>query len=488
MADNYDYNWSQEELKEIQVFAPLSKKQEVYLNDSEHDIVCWGGAASSGKSYISALDILVNGYSDKDYRAGIIRKQKEQLKGAGSLYDECCQMYSQFGVKPRGNSMDFLFDSGAMVKMSHSDKAQDKHNFQGWQCTNFLVDECQQLLEGNVVYLLSRLRSKSKKAHQLKLTCNPDYNSFLRVWLEKGKYLDKEGIPDKAMDGKTTYYCEVAGEIVFCQTMEEFNDKYGDMDVDPLKFVFYAANCYDNPWIIKHQPKYVNKLKNLPKIERQRLFEGSWYAKEEASGHFKKEWVTLIPKGEVPASSRRVRAWDRGATLPSSANPDPDWTVGTKGCFDEVGNLYIMDMVRFRNRPAVVQQTIESTAERDGKGCAVAIPQDVGAAGIEAVSYSKAALMKKGFNVIICKANKSKALRFEPVAIAAENRCIFVVKGDWNKAFFDELEQLDFDDKHSHDDIADSMSDLYSVLAKRMMMVSVKVNSNRSTVRKTRLS
>lgn len=487
MTDNYTYKWSQEQLKEIQIFAPLSKKQEVYLNDKEHDIVCWGGAASSGKSYISALDILVNGYSDKHYRAGIIRKQKEQLKGAGSLYDECCQMYSQFGVKPRGNSMDFLFGSGALVKMTHSDKAQDKHNFQGWQCTSFLVDECQQLLEGNVVYLLSRLRSKSKKLHQLKLTCNPDYNSFLRIWLEKGGYLDKEGIPDPKMDGVTTYYCEVAGEVVFCKSMEEFNEKYTDMDVDPLKFVFYAANCYDNPWIVKHQPKYINKLKNLPKLERQRLFEGSWYAKESASGHFKSEWCTIIDKADVPVKSRRARTWDRGATLPSSAYPDPDWTVGIKGTFDEVGNLYVMDMVRMRDRPAIVQQTIEATAERDGSHCVIGIPQDVGAAGKEAVSYSKAALMKKGFNVIICKANKSKALRFEPVAIAAQNRCIFIVKGDWNKAFFDELEQLDFDDKHSHDDIADALADLYSVLAKRMMMPVIEVNNSRTMIRDTRL-
>ena len=487
MIDEYDYAWSQASLKEIPILAPLSKKQEVYLNDKEHDIVCWGGAASSGKSYISALDILVNGYSDKDYRAGIVRKQKEQLKGAGSLFDECVQMYSQFGVKPRGNSMDFSFASGALVKMTHSDKPADKHNFQGWQCTSFLVDEAQQLNEENIVYLLSRLRSKSKKAHQLKLTCNPDYSSFLRVWLEMAGYLGEDGVPCKERDGKTTYYAEVAGEVVFCQSMEEFNEKYEGMDVDPLKFVFYAANCYDNPWIVKHLPKYVNKLKNLPRLERQRLFEGSWYAKETSSGHFKREWCTLIEKGEIPLKARRARTWDKAATLPSEANKDPDWTVGVKGCLDELGNLFVMDMVRFRNRPAIVQQTIEATGLKDGSHCVIGIPQDVGGAAIEAMQFSKAALMKKGLNVIVCKANKSKAIRFEPVAIAAQNRSIYIVKGDWNKAFFDELEQLDFDDKHSHDDIADALSDLYSVLAKRMMMPTIEVNKERSMTRDTRL-
>ena len=182
MKEHSQYNLTQETLSEIPVFAPLSRKQEIYLNDKENDIIIWGGAASSGKSYLSALDMLVNGMEDKHYRAGVIRRMKEQLKGAGSLYDEMSNMYATFGVKPKGQAMEFAFDSGAFIKMSHSDRIHDKHNFQGWQVTTWLVDEAQQLNEENVVYLLSRLRSKSKQHHQLKLTCNPSYASFLRIW------------------------------------------------------------------------------------------------------------------------------------------------------------------------------------------------------------------------------------------------------------------------------------------------------------------
>lgn len=485
-----DYPYTQEWFKEnIETFAPLSIKQEKYLNDKTHDIIIWGGAASSGKSYISALDILVNGYSDKHYRAGILRRQKEQLKGAGSLYDECCNMYSTFGVKPRGQQMDFNFPSGAIAKMSHSDRPSDKHSFQGWQCTTFLCDEAQQFNKENIVYLTSRLRSKSKKIHQLKLTCNPDYNSFIREWLEQGGYIDEDGLPIKAMDGVTKYYAEVAGEEVFMDSYAEFKERYGELDPDlePYKFTFYAANCYDNPWIVKHQPAYISKLKNLPKIERARLFEGSWYAKEEASGVIKTEWFNMCTMADVPKHTKRVRCWDRAATLPSSAYPDPDWSVGVKGTIDEQGNLYIMDAVRLRDRPAIVQQAIEEAAEKDGSHCIVGIPQDVGAAGKEAVSYAKASLMKKGFNVVVNRANQKKSLRFEPFSIAAQNRCVYIVKGDWNKWFFDELEQLDFDNKRSHDDAADCCSDLWHVLTKRLMMPSIKVNSNRKMTRDTKL-
>lgn len=487
-------DYTQEELKElVTIHAPLSRKQELYLNDKENDIVVWGGAASSGKSFLSALDILVNGWEDPHYRATIVRRRKEQFKQAGGLFDECSVLYSHYGVKPRGNSLDFKFPKGAFVKMMGSDREQDRHEFQGNQSTTFLVDECQQLNEANVVYLLSRNRSKSKQHHSLKLVCNPDYNSFMRRWLEMGGYLDEQGVPLPEMDGVTTYYCEVFGETVFLPSLEAFQEKYPDLeigeDIVPQKFVFYAANVHDNPFICKYQKPYVAKLKNLPPIERRRLYEGSWYAKEESSGLFKREWCELVDSADVPQDMRQARCYDKAGTLPSTANPDPDWTVGVKGGIDEYGILWVTDMIRFRDRPAIVQRTIEETGLEDGKHVAVGIPQDVGSAGKEAMEVSRALLMKRGLNVIVNRANKGKAVRFEPVSIMAQNRQIKVVKGDWNEAFFEELETLDFTirQRYRHDDIADALADLVMVLRQRLMIPQIKMGGGRSLTRNTRL-
>lgn len=479
--------YTQAELQEIKILSPLSKKHEMYLNDKTNDIICFGGAASSGKTFLSALDILVNAYSDPDYRSTIVRRQKEQFKTAGGLYDECCQMYSPYGVKPRGQSMDFKFPTGAFMKMMGSDKPTDTQNFQGSQCTSFLVDEAQQLNERNIVYLLSRLRSKSKQIHQLKLTCNPSYSSFLRVWLEMAGYLDKAtGLPIKEMDGVTTYYCEVAGETVFKNTREEFDEEYGaDMDLEPLKFVFYSANVHDNPYICKHMKSYVSKLKNLPKLERARLYEGAW-RNDEQSGYFKREWTEIVDRGTL-APMREARAYDKASTKPSSSYPDPDWTVGLKGGIDDDGYLVITDMVRLRDRSAVVQRTIEETGLEDGKNTLISIPQDVGGAGKDAADTCRALLMRKGLNVTVVKANKGKAIRFEPVAIMAGDRKIKVVRADWNEAFFEELETLDFNKRGRgvHDDIADALSDLLYVLTKKMILPQIKM-SGRSMTRKMR--
>ena len=484
--------YTQEELKQIKIVRPLSRKQELYLNDDVNDICVWGGSAGSGKSEVSLIDLLVSGYEDPDFRAMIIRKTKEVMKNAGSIFDSACDLFSHFGVKPRGNSLDFKFESGAFLKLGALERDQDKHNYQGSQVTRFLCDEAQQLPEGGVLYLLSRLRSKSSARHQLKMTCNPDKHSYLCSWLEKGGYLDDKGYPVPEMDGKTTYMAEIAGEVMFFQTMDDFIAEFGKemvKEVEPQKFVFYSANVHDNPWILKNQPSYVGKLKNLPKLERAKLYEGCWYADLGGGSLFKEEWCTMVEACDVPKDLRRARAWDKASTKPNPANTDPDATVGLKGCLDDGGNLWIEDMVYLKDRPAVVQKAIEDAAEADGKDCLVGIPKDVGAAGKESSDNAKGRLMRLGFNVTINSVAKGKAVRFEPVSMLAQERKIFVVKAHWNKRFFEELESLDFNLRRRgfHDDIADALSDLLHMVTKKMYMTKININVGRKLRGKTRL-
>ena len=65
------------------------------------------------------------------------------------------------------------------------DNPKDKYNFQGAELTFIGFDEIQQLSEDNVLYLLSRLRSTSVDYKlQAAATGNPDYDSFMRHWVE----------------------------------------------------------------------------------------------------------------------------------------------------------------------------------------------------------------------------------------------------------------------------------------------------------------
>ncbi len=59
----------------------------------------------------------------------------------------------------------------------------------------------------------------------------------------------------------------------------------------------------------------------------ERLLLGSWYARPQASGLFKREWVQMVDHPNGRAISR-VRAWDLAFTKPSEQMPNPDWTAG----------------------------------------------------------------------------------------------------------------------------------------------------------------
>jgi len=473
------------ELEQIQFYAPLSHKQELFLNDQENDIIVFGGQSGSGKTQVSILKMLVGVLTDKNYAACICRQSKVQLKGVGAIFPTASKVFEEAaGASTNKVELAWNFKDGQELRAMHLDNNQN--DYQGMQVSAFYVDESTQCKEADVVYLMSRLRSKAKLQHQLVLATNPLYDSFLRVWLEKAGYLDEEGYCKPEMDGKTVYMARIDGEWIFKHTWEEMADSYGEDTADEsYRFVFYSAGVDDNPYIKRYMPEYIRKLDNLPALEKAMLRKGCWYAKAEASGFFKREWVKIIDKSQVPYHLKKVRAYDIAATLPDKeVNPNPDWTRGVLGSFDkETNTFYVIDMVSMRDRPAKVQQLIETTALQDGKDVYVSLPLDAGASGKEVIQTKQARLASLGIKVIISKTRKSKFERAEAFLIAAQNGNVCLVQGDWNKAFLDEWES--FDGKSSRtkkDDIADSTADCYTQCTTNNLIPSITFNRHRANM------
>lgn len=470
-------------MQDIQFYAPLSKKQEVFLNDQENDIIVFGGQAGSGKSQVSILRMLVGVMSDSNYAACICRQSKVQLKGAGAIFPTATKVFED-AADASTNKVELAwnFPNGPELKALHLDGNQN--DYQGMQVTEFYVDEATQCKEADVVYLMSRLRSRSQRQHQLVLATNPLYDSFIRIWLEKAGYLDEEGFCKKEMDGVTTYMARIEGEWVFTQTWEEMDAMYGTETADDAyRFVFYSAGVDDNPYIRRYQPEYIRKLDNLPALEKAMLRLGCWHAKAEASGWFKKEWVKIIDQSQVPLHLKKVRAWDLAATLPDKeVNKNPDWTRGVLGAYDrETATFYVLDMVSLRDRPAIVQALIERTAAQDGKNTYISLPLDPGAGAKEALANKQARLGKLGHKVLVSKTRGSKMERAEGFLIAAQNMQVCIVKADWNKVFLEEWEGFDGkSSKTKKDDIVDATSDCYRQTSSNSLIPSVVFNRERA--------
>lgn len=479
---DFTFHHSQRDLGEIDIIAPISIKQEKYLNDQENDIVVWGGAAGSSKTYISLIKILLSAYYDKNYVASVARKSQKQMKSAGSLWSTGVKMFSPYGVASNNMELAWRFPNGSEVKCHHLDDNQD--DWQGTQCTEFLVDEAQQCNEEDIWYLTSRLRSRSSQKHQLRMTCNPLNTSFLCDWLTKGGYLLESGLPNPDMDGKTTYMVQVAGEFLWFDSLSSVRKAYGtDVANSSLKFVYYSATVMDNPYIRKYVPSYITKLENLKTVDRDRLLLGNWYSKTETDGFIDADWFKTIARRDIPLGLPAIRCWDLASTLPHEGNKDPDWTRGVMASYDkEHGEFYILDMKSIRDRPAMVQRLINQTAADDGREVYVGIPLDAGQAGRVVADSKRAELTSIGSKVVLCAARKSKLERAEPFLIALQEGKVYVQEGVFSKADYKELES--FDGKRNngeHDDILDAISDCYTQLTGNSLIPTIRIGAGGST-------
>lgn len=488
MKEKQTFHISQEELGRIEILCPLSIKQEKYLNDQNHDILVWGGSAGAGKTQLSLLRLLLGGLYDSNYVGGIARASQKQMKIAGSLWNTGVSLFNKFDVRSNRIELSWQFPSGATVNCHHLlDNQEDWH---GSQMTECLIDEAQQCKEDDVWFLTSRLRSHSKQRHQLRLTCNPDSNSFLRHWLQKAGYVGEDGYAIPEMDGKTTYMLQLEGEFVWFNGKQEVINAVGRAQAEfAQKFVFYAANVYDNPYIRKHIPSYIHKLENAKPAERAKYLLGNWIIKDEGDGYVKREWFQECSWSDIPNDLPQARAYDLAGTKPHAGNKNPDYTRGVKGSFDrETGCLYITDMVGCRDNASQVEKLIMSTAMKDGADVYVGIPVDAGAAGRQVADMKKAKLAINGFKVVLMATRKNKLQRAEPFLIALQEGKVFVAPNVFKEEHYNELENFDgVRNNGKHDDVMDAISDLYTMFTSNRLIPTIRLAGVTNTQQYKRL-
>ena len=323
---------------------------------------------------------------------------------------------------------------------------------------------------------MSRLRSRSSAPHQLINTCNPLKTSFLLKFVQY--CLDEQGIPDRSKAPKQRWFAEYSGDLVFADTKEELEALYPS--VTAISYTFHPATVEDNAVLLKKLPDYVNRLKNLKRVDKLRLYYGSWYAQAESDGYWKRDWCELIDyiPLDVPIVSR-VRAWDLAASpepSESATNRDPDFTAGVLLARDKSGTYYVEDVVRFRKSSGDVLQSIINQSFVDGENVTVVIPRDSSGGGVSWHRHMILQLAEAGIGAKTAKVSGhvGKLQRFLPFASMSEAGNVKIVRGDWNDIFFEELENFIGGGRNQkgHDDVCDACADAFNSIAKQMVMPS----------------
>lgn len=383
-----------------------------------------------------------------------------------ALVDESTKIYSHFRPTWSQQRLRYTFPTGASVSFMAVDSERDQSKLDGLQMSLIVVDEAQNNLESNIIYLQSRLRSQYKGKHQLILTGNPRYDCYLREWVEP--LLDEDGIPREGVENIVRWFVRLNNKMYWADTKDELLAMFPDSE--PLSFRYIHATCLDNPKMLANNPQYISQLKALKKIDYQRLFLGSWYARAESTGYFKREWCEVVPAPPWDSSYQWIRAYDLASSPEPSVGEanNPDYTVGVLMARHKLtGTYYVADVVRYRKRPNDVIDSIIKTANEDGVEVPISIPRDTGSGGLGYHSHMTRTLSEAGLYVKTVKMSgwTNKLTRFLPFCTLAEGGNVKVVQGDWNEQWFDELEAFDGGDRKKKDDQVDATADAFKQLA-----------------------
>jgi phage terminase large subunit-like protein len=459
---------------------PQSGKQALFYH-CEADIIFYGGAAGSGKSY-GLLDKAAKPLNVSGYVAKIFRETSTEITSKGGLKDKSDKLYAHIpGARYNQSSMVWSFPTGSSVSFAHADTLDKKQL--GAEIAFVGIDEITSWKEDDFWFLVSRNRTDCGVKAQLCATCNPDPDSFVAGLIDW--WIDPvSGLPIEFRCGVIRYFYRSNDKLIWADTKEELLIKYPEIEqqaaiaeVNPLdlikSFTFISATVYDNPIFIKENPSYIGTLLILDEVKKNRLLYGNWKISYIEGLLFNRNWIEVIEPEAVPNRGVTIRFWDFAATDAARATAQHYFTASSKIKFVPTSHdqfdMYILHSYweQVEATEDIDDESIVTWANIDGKGVNVGWEVEGGSAGKKLAKYLQTSL--KGFSCYPMSPMGNKLVRAQPVSQIAKRRKVHIVKGEWNKTYLDSLEKFTGKPVPLVADIMDSTSGAYACFVEHLM-------------------
>jgi predicted phage terminase large subunit-like protein len=440
---------------------PQPGPQEAFLSATA-DVVIYGGAAGSGKSFALLLEAMRYASDVTGFDGVVFRRSTVDLRRPGGLWSESMKLYPLAGAIPISHRFEWVWPGMGMVKMAHLEHETTVLDWHGAQVPFIGFDELTTFTAYQFWYLFSRNRSRTGIRPYIRATCNADASSWVAKLIEW--WIDPNtGYPLPERSGVVRYFVRgAADELVWFDSKREAMIATGQPANTIKSMTFISAKLADNPALTRADPNYVGNLMMLPAVERERLLNGNWKIVPSAGLYFNRSWCQVVDI--APVCIKIHRGWDLAASTQDDY-ADPDWTSCTKIGTMHDGRWIILHADAFRGTPAEVERRILNYATADGYECTVELPQDPGQSGKGQVAALVRALA--GFTVNTSPESGDKTTRFGPFSSQAQVGNVLVLRGRWNERWFTELENFPMG---AHDDDADATSRAFNGIATQAPM------------------
>lgn len=440
-----------------EIIAPASIPQEQFLA-SDSNITLYSGSAGAGKTF--AIILMILKYMTRQNSTIVcFRRTSTQIRQGGGIWQEATAVFTKlFGKRCQIRDRELeirLPEFNSVCKFSHLQYASDINNHLGAQYSVIIFDEATLFeFDNQILPLMGRLRNARVDYRPVMAwATNPMYDHGIMHWI-KDFYLDNEGIPIPERSNVERYFVMQDGKPVWYDDEKEAKSLHGE---SVRSFRAIRAHVTQNVKLLENNPDYLNNLMALPPIKRKIFLDGSWFARLEEAGLYKRHFSEVVAYPNVIAN-KRCRSWDTASTPVSTASPDPDWTRGVLMSRDKHGYITIEDVASLRDRPHKVEELIYQCARTDPEGTVVGLNIDPGSAGLAYVDHIRKNLAEMGIYCRVIRNNKSKLQRFLPFSALSEAGFTRVVKADWNDEWFNEAERFNGHKNNGHDDICDCVS------------------------------
>ncbi len=175
------------------------------------------------------------------------------------------------------------FKNGSIIDFGYCEAENDVLRYQGLEYDVIRFDELTHFTEFQYLYLMSRLRGANAFPKMMKSSTNP--GNVGHAWV-KARFID----PAPA---GTVFEAELAGGRKITRQ-------------------YIKATVYDNIFLMREDPLYIDRLMALPEKQRKALLDGNWNIFDGVRFTSFDEHVHVIDPFELPSGWRRYRSIDYG--------------------------------------------------------------------------------------------------------------------------------------------------------------------------------